>query len=769
MKKIFVSEVIKYALIIGISVITLVWISLSRSTMATVERTLESYLQSSINIIEYDKSQHNMMLNEYKSSVLATASNIALLIKADNSYLTNHMKLDELRRTLKLDEILVTDINMQLVAMSSSEKNIQSSCVHINDFISGIYQNNFQKYIEPAFCDRYKEFIQYTGVSRLDKPGIIMIGRKTTNIKGIIKASIMDNLSSIYSIYKNGFIIVIDKESHTIISYKNNKFLGIDIKDLGVDVDTLRSSMEISKVKIEGQDAFALLRESSDYSFIAIAFKNDIYFSVYMYVFIIIASITLMVIFMQLFMLQVVNQHIISGIGYIIGCLNSITKDNLNTKVELNTCEEFSILSESINSMVSRLRNLLLSEQQLVQEKASLAAAKGDFLAMMSHEIRTPLNVIIGMAQLGMHSNFDDKKERDTFADINVASTHLLSLLNDILDISKIDAGKLELSNSLFSIEEDITHIQLLISAKAREQELELVVDTEGIEHIVVNGDKLRLNQVLLNLLSNAMKFTEKNKNVTLSVKVLNKTDENISIRFMVMDEGIGMSKEKLGKIFKPFEQADAGITRSFGGTGLGLSISKSIVELMGGKINIESELGRGSRFWFDITFDYGVLEKVDDRLSALLEEGSLSQYRALIVDDALLNRKVLCTFLEKTGIKMDEAASGEEAIEKYIYSPVGYYNIIFMDIHMPNMNGYEATEKIRRSDKMDALTVPIIAVTADAFKETEERVLVSGMNGFISKPINFAKLSEIVKKALSSQLNTNERIMVWTKINNLD
>lgn len=769
MKKIFISEVIKYALIIGISVITLVWASLSRSTMATLERTLESYLQSSINIIEYDKSQHNMMLNEYKSSVLATASNIALLIKADNSYLTNQTQLDELRRTLKLDEILVTDITMQLVAMSSSEKNIQSSCVHINDFVSGIYQNNFQKYIEPAFCDRYKEFIQYTGVSRLDKSGIVMIGRKSTNIKGIIKASIMDNLSSIYSIYKNGFITVIDKESHTIISYKDNKFLGIDIKDLGVDVDTLRSSMEVSKVMIEGQDAFALIRDSDDYSLIAIAFKNDVYFSVYVYVFIIIASITLMVIFMQLSMLQFVNKHIISGIDYIIDCLNSITKDNLNTKVDLNTCKEFSILSESINSMVIRLRNLLLSEQQLVQEKASLAAAKGDFLAMMSHEIRTPLNVIIGMAQLGMRSNFDDKKKRDTFADINVASTHLLSLLNDILDMSKIDAGKLELSNSPFSIEEDITHLQLLISAKAQEQELELKVETEGIEDIVVNGDKLRLNQVLLNLLSNAMKFTEKHKNVTLSVKVINKTDENVSIRFMVTDEGIGMSQEKLVKIFKPFEQADTSITRSFGGTGLGLSISKSIVELMGGKINVESELGRGSRFWFDVTFEYGVLEKVDDSLSALLEEGSLSQYRALIVDDALLNRKVLCTFLEKTGIKMEEAASGEEAIEKYIYSPVGYYNIIFMDIHMPNMNGYEATEKIRRSDKMDALTVPIIAVTADAFKETEEKVLVCGMNGFISKPINFAKLSATVKKALNSQLNTNERIMVWTKINNLD
>lgn len=769
MKKIFISEVIKYALIIGISVITLVWASLSRSTMATLERTLESYLQSSINIIEYDKSQHDMMFDEYKSSVLLTASNIAMLIKADNTYLTNQAKLDELRRTLKLDEILITDINMNMAAVSSTENNMQSGCVRLNSFVSGIYQNNFQKYTEPVFCDKYKEFIQYTGVSRLDKPGVVIIGKRGGNIKNLIKASIMDNLSSIYSIYKNGFVAVIDKDSHTIISYKDNKFLGIDIADLGINVDTLRSSMEVSKVIVEDQKAFALLRDSGDYSFIAIAFKKDVYFSVYIYLFIIIASITLMVIFMQLFMLQVVNQHIISGISYIISCLNSITKDNLDTKVELNTCEEFSILSDSINSMVSRLRNLLLSEKQLVQEKISLAAAKGDFLAMMSHEIRTPLNVIIGMAQLGMRSNFDDKKKQDTFADINVASTHLLSLLNDILDMSKIDAGKLELSNSPFSIEEDITHLQLLISAKAREQELSLIVETEGLEDIVVNGDKLRLNQVLLNLLSNAMKFTEKNKNVTLSVKVLNKTNKNISIRFMVIDEGIGMSQEKLDKIFNPFEQADTSITRSFGGTGLGLSISKSIVELMGSKINVESKLGQGSRFWFDVTFDYGVLCDTDSSKSLLLEDGSLSQYRALIVDDALLNRKVLCTFLEKTGIKMEEAESGEEAIEKYIHSPAGYYNIIFMDIHMPNMNGYEAAEKIRRSDKMDALTVPIIAVTADAFKETEEKVLLCGMNGFISKPINFAKLSETVKKALNSQLNTNERIMVWTKINNLE
>ncbi|MDY5051468.1 MAG: histidine kinase dimerization/phospho-acceptor domain-containing protein, partial [Candidatus Mucispirillum faecigallinarum] len=480
MKKIFISEVIKYALIIGISVITLVWAALSRSTMATLERTLESYLQSSINIVNYDNSQHDIMLNEYKSSVLGTASNIALLIKADNSYLHDQIKLDELRRALKLDEIFVTDINMQVEASSPRSDNLSSSCVHVNEFVSGIYQNNFQKYLSPSFCDRYKEFMQYTGVSRIDKPGIVMIGRKSSNIKSVIKSSMLDNVSSIYSIYQNGFIAVIDKETHTIISYKDSKYLGLDISEIGIDIKELRSSMEVSKVQIEGKDAFALLRDSGKYSFIAIAFKKDVYFSVYVYIFIIMVSIALMVIFMQLFMLQVVNHHIINGISYVISCLNSITKDNLDTKVELNTCEEFSILSESINSMVSRLRNLLLSEKKLVQEKESLAAAKGDFLAMMSHEIRTPLNVIIGMAQLGMRSNFDDKQKRDTFADINVASTHLLSLLNDILDMSKTDAGKLELSNAPFSVLEDISHLQLLISAKAKEQELSLKVETEG-------------------------------------------------------------------------------------------------------------------------------------------------------------------------------------------------------------------------------------------------------------------------------------------------
>lgn len=768
MRKIFINEVVKYALIIGVSVIALVWAALSRSTMTTLETTLENYLQSSVNLIEFDRKQHQVIIEDYKANSIAITSNIALLVKAEPKYLKDQQMLDNLRKSYRLDEILITDENSQIAAYSSFNNNTKTSCVHTDKFDIGTYLTEYVKYMEPVYCDRYKTIMQYTGVARKDKPGIIITAKKSENIAGIIKSKIVNDISSLYPIYRNGFIAIIDKDSHTIVSYKDGRYLGVDIKELGIDIYMLRSATKVSKIQIDNKDAYALLRDNDNYSLIAIAYEKDVYFTVYVYVFIIMASILLMIIFMQLFMLQVVNQHIISGISYIISCLNSITKDNLDTKVELNSCEEFSILSDSINSMVSRLRNLLLSEQNLVREKETLAAAKGDFLAMMSHEIRTPLNVIIGIAQMGMYSDFDETKEKEAFTNINMASTHLLSLLNDILDMSKIDAGKLELSLAPFSLSENMQHINTLIGPKAREQELNLVMEMENLDDTVIVGDKLRINQVLINLLSNAVKFTPKGKNIYLSTSKVSESENQVTIRFSVADEGIGMSHEKIEKIFNPFEQADTSISRNFGGTGLGLSISKSIIELMGSKIHVESELGKGSCFWFDAVFEKGKLVEEKSE-NVLIADDTLKAYRMLLVDDVLLNRKVICSFLEKSSLKVDEAENGAEAVRMYKEAPDGYYDFILMDIHMPNMNGYEATVAIRRSEKVDALSIPIIAVTADAFKETEQQVLSSGMNGFISKPINFAKLNEAIIKAVKDKLNTSEQIMVWTKINNLE
>ncbi len=768
MKKIFITEVVKYALIIGISVIALVWASLSRSTMTSLENTLDTYLQSAVNIIDYDERQYNYALEEYKSTVISYAYNISLLVKADTSILHSQSFLDSLRKTMNLDEIIITDETSKIEAFTSADNSSRELCMHINEFLVNSYQSDFKKYEPPVYCDRHKSLIQYTAAARRDKPGMVIIGKKKDNIAGSLQSNIIGDISLLYPIYKNGFIAVVDKDSHIILSYKSKKHIGYDIEGLGINVAALKKATKVVPVKIENKKGFALLRDYGTYSLIAIAYKNDVYFGVYVYIAIILASILLTIIFMQLFMLQAVNQHIISGISYIIECLNSIKKDNIDKKVELNTCEEFKILSESINSMVSRLRNLLLSEKNLVLEKESLAAAKGDFLAMMSHEIRTPLNVVIGMTQMGMRSDYSKEQVKETFANINTASTHLLSLLNDILDMSKIDAGKLELVYAPFSLIDDMRHINMLVYTKAVDRELQFNVSLEGIDDYIVISDKLRLNQVLLNLLSNAVKFTNKGKSISLTVKKLSLDNNHITVSFTVEDEGIGMNQEKLDKIFKPFEQADTSISRSFGGTGLGLSISSNIVELMGGKINVTSQYGSGSKFSFQITFQLGSLENSIDE-NAFFKENSLSQYRCLMVDDVELNRTVISSFLEKTGIKIDEAENGSQAVDMYLKAPNGYYNFIFMDIHMPKMDGYEAAKTIRHSDKMDALTIPIIAVTADAFKDTEEQVLACGMTDFISKPIKFNNLKKIIDKVLQNQLNTNESIMVWTKINNLE
>lgn len=238
MCKIFINEVVKYALIIGVSVIALVWAALSRSTMTT----LENYLQSSVNLIEFDRKQHQVIIEDYKANSIAITSNIALLVKAEPKYLKDQQMLDNLRKSYRLDEILITDENSQVAAYSSFNNNTKTSCVHTDKFDISTYLTEYVKYIDPVYCDRYKTIMQYTGVARKDKPGIIITSKRSENIAGIIKSKIVNDISSLYPIYRNGFIAIIDKDTHTIVSYKDGRYLGVDIKELGIDIYMLRNA-----------------------------------------------------------------------------------------------------------------------------------------------------------------------------------------------------------------------------------------------------------------------------------------------------------------------------------------------------------------------------------------------------------------------------------------------------------------------------------------------------------------------------------------------
>jgi PAS domain S-box-containing protein len=384
-------------------------------------------------------------------------------------------------------------------------------------------------------------------------------------------------------------------------------------------------------------------------------------------------------------------------------------------------------------------------------EKAALVAskAKSDFLARVSHEIRTPLNAIIGMTHILRNNLANKGKALESINEISVASSHLLGIINDVLDMAKIESGKFEISPGPFLLSSAMSEVVSIISQKCKEKHITFETNMDELPDACLIGDKMRLNQVLINLLSNAVKFTGADGAVTLR---LNAADDGSKARieFIISDNGIGMSEEQKNKLFTPFGQADKSIATRFGGTGLGLAISKNLVNLMGGDIKVESMIGAGSTFRFELCFE---------KMERMPEEEAESEYasldlsgrRILLVEDIDINRLIVQEFLADTGAAIDEAANGQEAVEAFKESEPGYYDLIFMDIQMPVMDGYEATKHIRELTRPDAKTIPIIAMTANAYQEDIHKAFMSGMNGHISKPINPDAVMKMLSEVLTA------------------
>jgi CheY-like chemotaxis protein len=282
-----------------------------------------------------------------------------------------------------------------------------------------------------------------------------------------------------------------------------------------------------------------------------------------------------------------------------------------------------------------------------------------------------------------------------------------------------------------------------MIRPRCTEKNIEFAIEFEDLSTAVIS-DSLRLRQVLINLLGNAVKFTPEVGKIIFKMEKLDEKDNQLLLEFSVQDTGIGISEEAVKTIFQPFEQGGTNITRQFGGTGLGLTISRRIIELMGGEIRVESQVSVGSKFFFDLW-----MEKSSDALSEELSMEDATDrftgHRALLVDDVEINRMILMTLLETTGLEIDEAVNGQEAIDMVLKSPPHTYDLVFMDIQMPVMGGYEASEAIRKLDRPDALTLPIVALTANAFKEDIDKAIASGMNSHIAKPVEMDKVVEVL------------------------
>jgi PAS domain S-box-containing protein len=406
-------------------------------------------------------------------------------------------------------------------------------------------------------------------------------------------------------------------------------------------------------------------------------------------------------------------------------------------------------------TMENELRKTQTELEKAVNDANRANEHKGDFLARMSHEIRTPMNAIIGITNIVQKklSGMDaaDGQIDEVKANVNqieASSQHLLGLLNDILDISKIEAGKIELSEETVELAKLANTVAGIIKPRCDEKNMTFITHFDTFSPSAFITDSLRLRQVLINLLGNAVKFTPECGTIEFSIEKKDRRDGKTLAHFSVRDNGIGIPEEAFDSIFQPFEQSDGSVTRKYGGTGLGLAISKSIVQLFGGDISIVSKVGEGSEFSFSIWLAETESDLPDE--AAISDaEGKFSGKRMLLVDDVEINRIIVVSMLEGTGISIDEAGDGRVAVETFEKSPKGTYDIILMDVTMPNMDGYEASSIIRALDRSDAGTVPIVALTANAFKEDIDKALKFGMNAHIAKPVEISTLLEVLFRYL--------------------
>jgi PAS domain S-box-containing protein len=389
-----------------------------------------------------------------------------------------------------------------------------------------------------------------------------------------------------------------------------------------------------------------------------------------------------------------------------------------------------------------------LIEARMNAEHARQAAeeavkAKQQFLSNMSHEIRTPLNAIIGFTKVVLRTGLNDKQKEYINA-IKISGDALIVLINDILDLAKVDAGKMTFESIPFKLSSSIYAMVHLFETKISEKNLELVKEYDSSIPDVLVGDPVRLHQVILNLVSNAVKFTNVGR-ITIRVKMISEKKDSVKIQFAVSDTGIGIPESKIKSIFDNFQQATSGTARVYGGTGLGLAIVKQLVVSQGGQVHVESKVGEGSTFSFTLDFKK-TKEKVEKESDSDLQpESAAKNARILVAEDVALNQLLMKTLLEDFGYEMDIAANGKIAIDKFSETK---YDIVLMDLQMPEMNGYEATEFIRNTLKSN---VPIIALTADVTTADLEKCKACGMNDYISKPIDdkllYRKLSRYLKQ----------------------
>lgn len=708
-KRFWVFSVVAGLCILGISVTYFYQVNKMQAE-EKLEDTMNYVKVQCSTYTHYNEASESKSLLRMIESTRQVSKNIALEIETGKRL--NQELLEESTKQLWLSGIIVLDTNGEVVCEYSPDESIS---LEIQSLVEQDNILNAGSHDEKVYSQQLKlndgSHVSFAACRREDEPGVIITYYFTSAEYAKNYTLTIQSLLNGYQKVSDGTIIVADEG--IIVASNDATLVGQNATE-NEAIQSLKqhANKSMMHLKVNGTYSYGMMKKQSSH-YIYVYVPEKVVFS------------TLPQNVMATFLLYVIALTLM---------WLSLRKSKENSlRIEREREQEYQ-------------RNLLKAA-----EKAEAAnQAKTEFLQRMSHDIRTPINGIRGMVDVGDYYYDDLKKQSECRNKIREASNILLELVNEVLDMSKLESGEIFLEEKPFNIDEVIQEVCDVVDQLAKERKIQVDMDLGPIQHMNLVGSAMHLKRLLMNVLSNAVKYNKDHGSIHLSCHELPSDQmETAAFEFICEDSGIGMSEDFQKHIYEPFTQEKKGGASKFGGTGLGMPITKKLVEKMGGNITFESESGIGTTFTITIPFKINAeVEQCEDTQELPLH--ALDGFHILLVEDNELNMEIAEFSLQNAGAKITKAWNGQEAVEIFQASSIGDFDVILMDVMMPVMNGYEATKNIRSLSREDAKTIPIIAMTANAFSEDKIKAEEAGMNEHIAKPINMKLLLRIVSKLVN-------------------
>lgn len=752
----------KYLRRITIAIVVMLLAILFVSQILGAQRQARNIAEDRFTQIEHILFENELELTiveeNLRQTYLHNAEIIAHMIDSNPEILEDDEEFRQIAKRLGLDEICVFNEEGRIFAGTNPEYNGLSfdSGEQISFFKAMLEDKSLQLCQDPMPNTYDGTMMEYSAVWNSGGTFIVQVGKNADKDMLVTEKYKLSSIFSLLQVDEDAELYAIDMESGRIVGTTNEKDDGKNVSEIGLELDKAKNDGNGFHAEINGVKSFCVFTKSEDLLLGRVISNRAIYLEVLLKAIELSMLICIAAVILILALLRIMDRLVIQNIQQLNDKLHLITEGDYEQRIELRNCEEFSELSNHLNEMVESLSDKLNNEYQYqaeLTEALRMATAanksKTSFLFSMSHDIRTPMNAILGFSAMAEKHINDKERVMDCLQKLNTAGEHLLRLINDVLDMAQIEGGKVDLNPQAHSIPESLAATKSVFSLEMEKKNIHFSVSW-SVQDEIAHYDKLRMEQVELNLISNALKYTPHGGTVTYTVQQIPCEKEGFaSYRGVVKDTGIGMSEDFCKHVFEPFEREHTSTVNGIPGTGLGLTITKRIIEQMGGTITCTSELGMGTEFTFVVTFKIGRVEELADGERPQTSETDFTTKRILLVEDNELNCEIACEILMDFGFNVEVAEDGLIALDKVSQSADGYYDLILMDIQMPNMDGYQATEEIRKLKNPALANIPIIALTANAFDKDQSQAFVAGMNDHLSKPIDVPKLMDTLKKYL--------------------